>query len=79
MSSEERVERYKEARRHPKGPVKRLYDIKEADFYLGRSVDSLRELIWAGKIDFIKDGGRIYLNVRDIDTYIDRVKQRFTY
>jgi hypothetical protein len=70
--------RYKEARRNPKGPVKRLYEIKEA-FYLGRSVDSLRELIWAGKIKFIKGGKRIYLDVRDMDAYIERVKQQFTY
>jgi excisionase family DNA binding protein len=79
MSSQERIERYKEARRNPKGPVKRLYDIKEAAFYLGRSVDSLRELIWNGKVPFIKDGKRIYLDVRDMEAYVERVKQQFTY
>lgn len=79
MSREERIQRYKEGRRNPKGPVKRLYDIKEAAFYLGRSVDSLRELLWAGKVPFIKDGKRIYLDVRDMEAYIERVKQRFTY
>ena len=56
-----------------------MYDIKEAAFYLGRSVDSLRELLWAGKVPFIKDGKRIYLDVRDMEAYIERVKQRFTY
>ena len=79
MSRVERIEKYKQERRHPSGPSKRLYDIKQAAFYLGRSVDSLRELLWAGKIDFIKDGKRIYLDVRDMDGYIEQAKQRFTY
>jgi hypothetical protein len=42
-------------------------------------VDSLRELLWAGKVPFIKDGKGIYRDVRDMDAYIDRAKQRFTY
>ncbi|MGD0488256.1 MAG: helix-turn-helix domain-containing protein [Syntrophorhabdales bacterium] len=79
MSRAEKLEQYRQERKHPKGPAKRLYDIKEAAFYLGRSVDSLRELLWAGKIKFIKDGKRIYLDVRDMDAYIDRIKQQFTY
>jgi excisionase family DNA binding protein len=79
MGKEERLQRYKEARRNPKGPAKRLYSISEAAFYLGRSVDSLRELIWAGKVPYIKDGKRIYLDVRDIDAYIERTKRQFTY
>jgi excisionase family DNA binding protein len=79
MPELERVEKYKQGRKHPTGPAKRLYDIKEAAFYLGRSVDSLRELLWAGKVPFIKDGKRIYLDVRDMDGYIEQSKQRFTY
>jgi excisionase family DNA binding protein len=79
MSKVDRLTRYKEERRHPRGPVKRLYDIKEGAFYLGRSVDSLRELLWAGKLPFIKDGKRIYLDRADMDAYIDRNKTRFSY
>ena len=79
MGRVEKIEQYRQARKNPKGPAKRLYNIFEASCYLGRSVDSLRELLWAGKIDFIKDGKRIYLDVRDMDTYIEQSKQRFTY
>ena len=79
MSTVERIERYRQARKNPKGPAKRLYTISEAACYLGRSVDSLRELLWAGKVPFIKDGKRVYLDVRDMDGYIEQSKQRFTF
>ena len=79
MTKVERIEKYKETRKHPTGPAKRLYNISEAACYLGRSVDSLRELLWAGKVPFIKDGKRIYLDVRDMDGYIEQSKQQFTY
>lgn len=79
MPELDRIAKYKQARKHPTGPAKRLYNISEAAHYLGRSVDSLRELLWAGKVPFIKDGKRIYLDVRDMDGYIEQSKQRFTY
>ena len=79
MSNVERIEKYKEARRHPKGPVKRLYTMQEAAFYLGRSVNALREMIWAGKLSFFRDGKRVLLDVRDLDEFIERGKQRFNF
>ncbi len=63
----------------PQGPAKRLYSIPEAACYLGRTVPSLREMIWAGKLQFIRDGRRILLDVHDLDTWIDQCKTRFTY
>jgi excisionase family DNA binding protein len=79
MPEPNRIEEYRQARKHPIEPTKRLYNVFEAACYLGRSVDSLRELLWAGKVPFIKDGKRIYLDVRDMDGYIEQSKQRFTY
>ncbi len=79
MTAAERTQKYRKARKNPQGPAKRLYNIFESACYLGRSVDSLRELLWAGKLPFIKDGKRIYLDVRDMDAYIDGGKQRFSY
>jgi excisionase family DNA binding protein len=58
---------------------KRLYSIKEASVYLGRSVWAVREMLWAGKLPFIRDGKRILLDVRDIDEWIDKNKTRFTF
>ncbi len=37
---------------------KRLYSIKEAAVYLGRSEWPIREMIWAGKLPYVKDGRR---------------------
>jgi len=71
----------KEKSRKPQaeGPVKRLYSIPEAAFYLGRTVDALREMIWAGKLQSVRDGKRILLDVRDMDAWIDRNKTQFTF
>ena len=60
--------------RNPLG--KRLYTLKEAARYLGRSDWSMRELIWAGKIPVVRGDGdrKIFLDIKDIDQYIERNK-----
>ena len=58
-------------------PVKRLYSIKEAALYLGRSVWAVREMIWAGKLPYIKDGRRILVDIYDMDEWIEKNKTRF--
>ena len=79
MSKVESLNRYKTARKNPKGPAKRLYSVPEAAFYLGRTVDALREIIYAGKLDIVKDGRRVLLDVKDLDAYVERNKTRFTF
>lgn len=79
MSRAEQTERYKKARKNPKGPAKRLYSIPEAAFYLGRTVDALREIIWAGKISYVKDGRRIFLDIRDMDEFVEKNKCNFNH
>lgn len=58
---------------------KRLYNVAEAAFYLGRSVWAVREMLWAGKIPFVKDGKRILVDIRDMDTWIERSKTQNTF
>lgn len=58
--------------------AKRLYTLKEAALYLGRSPWSMRELVWAGKIRFIKDGRKMYFDIKDLDNYIDKNKTTFS-
>lgn len=58
---------------------KRLYSLKEASVYLGRSIWALREMLYDGKISFIKDGRRILLDINDMDSWIEKQKTRFTY
>ena len=60
-------------------PTKRLYSIKEAACYLGRSVWGLREMLWAGKLPYIKDGRRILLDIDDLNAWIDENKKQMTY
>ena len=52
-------------------PNKRLYSLKEASVYLGRSVWAIREMLWAGKIKFVKDGKSILLDMNDMDDWIE--------
>jgi len=60
-------------------PEKRLYTLKEAARYLGRSDWGMRELMWAGEIPFVRtEGGRkIYFDVSDLDDYIKKNKTVF--
>lgn len=52
----------------------RLYSIKDASTYLGRSVWAVREMLWAGKMPHIKDGRRIQVDINDMDAWIDKSK-----
>ena len=58
---------------------KRLYSVKEAAIYLGRTVWAVREMLWAGKIPHIKDGRRILLDINDMDRWIERSKIKLNY
>ena len=55
---------------------KRLYNVKEAAKYLGRSVWAIREMYYAGKISCVRDGRRILFDIVDLDTWIEKTKQR---
>jgi len=63
-------------RKMPSPLSKRLYDLKEAAGYLARPVYSVRTLIWNGKIPVIKEGRKMYLDVYDMDAYIEWSKER---
>ena len=56
-------------------PKKRLYTLREAGEYLGRPVWGIRELIRSGKIPVIQDGRKMYLDINDLDSYIDQYKK----
>lgn len=56
------------------GLPKRLFSLKEASVYLGRTVWAVREMLWAGKLPFVRDGKRILLDIRDMDRWIEASK-----
>jgi excisionase family DNA binding protein len=58
---------------------KRLYSINEASVYLGRSVWAAREMLWAGKIPYIRDGRRILLDIHDMDSWIESNRCQYSY
>lgn len=54
--------------------IKRLYSLPEAATYLGRSTWSIRRLIWNGELPQVRAGGRVHVDVRDLDAFIDKNK-----
>lgn len=55
---------------------KRLYTLKEAASYLGRSEWGMRDLIWKQEIPVVKNNGgrKIYVDVQDLDEYVSKNK-----
>jgi hypothetical protein len=53
---------------------RRLFNLKDAAAYLGRPVYGVRSLIWRGKLPVIQDGRKMYVDVNDLETYINRSK-----
>ncbi len=55
---------------------KRLFNLKEAAEYLGRSVWGVRELIWSRQLPVVKQTGcrKMYLDRNDLDLFIEKNK-----
>jgi excisionase family DNA binding protein len=54
---------------------KRLYSVKEAGRYLGRSPWAIRHLIWEGHLPQIRQGRRVMVDVKDMDQFIEKHKR----
>ena len=54
--------------------VKRLFTLKEAGHYLGRSEYSVRSLIWSGGLPVVKHGKKQWVDIVDLDLFIERNK-----
>lgn len=59
---------------------KRLYTLKESAVYLGRTEWGMRDLIWKQLIPVVMTSGgrKIFLNVRDLDDYIEKNKSVYS-
>jgi hypothetical protein len=55
---------------------KRLFTLKEAADYMGRSVWGMRDLVWSQVIPVVKQGGcrKMYLDIKDLDEFIENNK-----
>ena len=58
---------------------KRLYTVKEAAVYLGRTDWGVREIIWKGLVPEVRHGRKIYIDVLDLDRFIERNKRERQY
>jgi excisionase family DNA binding protein len=54
---------------------KRLYSVKEAGRYLGRSPWAIRHLIWEGHLPQVRQGRRVMVDVLDMDQFIEKHKR----
>ena len=66
--------RSRKAKGIPSPPAQRLFDLKAAAGYLGRSVWGVRELVWRGEIPVVKSGRKLYVDLLDMERWIERNK-----
>jgi len=60
-------------------PNKRLYTLKEGAIYLGLGIWAVRKRIWKGEIPFVRASKRrVLLDIRDMDSWIESNKERFS-
>ena len=58
-------------------PVKRLFTVEEASVYLGRTPWGVRELVYAGKIPFVRSGRKMFFDLADLDAFVQKNKTQF--
>lgn len=54
---------------------KRLYTIPEAAKYLGHTIWAIRSLIWGKEIPYVRYGRKMFLDLSDLDAFIDKHKR----
>ncbi len=53
---------------------KRLLTVEEAAVYLGRTKEAVQHLIAAGKLPTVKPDRRVFLDIKDLDQWIEQSK-----
>ena len=56
------------------GVKPRLFSVEEAAVYLGRSKEAVEHMIAAGKLAVVRADRRVFLDVRDLDHWIEANK-----
>jgi hypothetical protein len=58
---------------------KRLYTLKEASIYLGRTLWGVREMVWSGQIPIVRHANsrRMFIDINDLEMYVTRNKTTF--
>ena len=64
------------AERQESSPVHpRLLTVEQAAVYLGRTKEAVQHLIASSKIPTVRSDRRVFLDVRDLDAWIEENKQ----
>jgi len=58
------------------GQTRRLLSLNEAATWLGVSTTTVRRLMWSGKLPSVRILRRIRIDIRDLDQFIERSKER---
>jgi excisionase family DNA binding protein len=58
---------------------KRLFTLKEAAHYLGRGLYGVRDMVWKGKLPVVRDGRKMFVDLKDLDAWIERNKETYVY
>lgn len=66
------------SKREPPIIKPRLLTVREAAIYLGRSIPSIRELVWSGSLPVVRVGRRIHFDILDLNRWIEENKVRYT-
>lgn len=53
---------------------KRLFSIPESGVYIARGVYGVRTLVWNGELPIVRHGRKIFIDVKDLDSFIERNK-----
>ena len=57
-------------------PVKpRLLSVEQAAIYLGRTKDAVQHMIGSGKLPTVRPDRRVFIDVKDLDAWIEDNKQ----
>jgi excisionase family DNA binding protein len=53
----------------------RLLTVKQAAAYLGRTEEAIQHMVAARKLPVVRDGRRVFLDVRELDKWIERNRE----
>ena len=58
-------------------PVRpRLLSVEQAAIYIGRTTEAVQHMIASGKLPTVRSDRRVFIDVRDLDAWIEDNKQR---
>ena len=66
--------------RQSKEPLrKRLLTVPEAASYIGRTIEATKKLYYKNQFPIVKADGRVFIDIQDLDRWIEQSKFRYTY